>query len=324
MIGPESLEVSYILPLRAHSTAHAAELAAYLHDLRSGDLDIIVVDGSEGPIFNALDALLDPCITHVPPDRDIEGANGKVRGVLSGLRRARFQKIVVADDDVRYDAGTLRAVARGLYDAAIVRPQNYFSPAPWHAVLDTSRTLINRAFEGDWPGTLAFRREFLPRGYNPDALFENLELVRTIRARGGRESVRRDLYVRRLPPTSAHYGSQRVRQAYDEFARPLRLLITCAIAPFAICSLATHRPHWVAALATASIVAAAAGYLRDGGYRYFSLLAVLAAPLWVAERAVCAWLAIYERVRYGGIRYAGRVLRRAASTRKELLRTWAV
>ena len=317
MIGSECQEASYLLPIRATSTAHVSELAKYLNALRH--VQVIVVDASEEAIFAAHAAAFAPGILHIAPDPDIEGANGKVRGVLTGLRRCTCEKVIVADDDVRYTPWSLRAVIRAVDDADIVRPQNYFDPLPWHALLDTSRTLINRALDGDWPGTLAFRRSFAPFGYNPDTLFENLELVRTVRARGGREAVHRDLYVRRLPPSTRHYWSQRVRQAYDEFARPARMIAALSILPVCIA-----RPPLVAAFAALATAGAFAGWVRDRGYRYFSWLAILVAPLWLLERAICSWLALYERLRYGGVRYAGRIVTRAASSPKELKRTWAV
>jgi len=317
MTGSECQEASYILPIRAASTAHVSELAAYLSALLH--VQVIVVDASEDSIFAAHAAAFAPGIHHIAPDPDIEGANGKVRGVLTGLRRCKHDNVIVADDDVRYTPWSLRAVVSALDHAEIVRPQNYFDPLPWHAVLDTSRTLINRALDGDWPGTLAFKRSFAPFGYNPNALFENLELIRTVQARGGREAVRRDVYVRRLPPSASHYWSQRVRQAYDEFARPLRLIAALSILPLCIA-----RPALIAAFSAAAIGAAFAGWTRAKGYRYFPFLAVVASPLWLLERAVCAWLALYERARYGGVRYAGRIVKHAASSSKELRRTWAV
>ena len=90
---------------------------------------------------------------------------------------------MIADDDVRYDEAALTAVHRLLGRADLVRPQNYFDPLPWHAWWDTGRTLLNRALGADYPGTLAVRRStFLAMGgYDPDVLFENLELIRTVR-----------------------------------------------------------------------------------------------------------------------------------------------
>ena len=86
----------------------------------------------------------------------------------------------------------------------------------------------------DWPGPLVVRRAALPAGYDGDALFENLELVRTAQARGGRERPVLDLYVRRRPPTSAHFRGQRVQQAYDSFAQPGRLAAELAVVPLAL------------------------------------------------------------------------------------------
>ena len=119
---------------------------------------------------------------------------GKVNGVVTGVRECSHERVVLADDDVRYDCPELRRTVDLLGEADLVRPQNYFDELPWHARWDTARSLLNRVFTGDptfpvgdFPGTLAVRREvFLASGaYDGDALFENLELMRTIRASGG-------------------------------------------------------------------------------------------------------------------------------------------
>jgi hypothetical protein len=276
-------------------------------------LEIIVVDGSDASPFDRLRDALPANIQHVRPDSSLRGLNGKVRGVLTGLKRANHERVVIADDDVRYDEEALRAVIAALDDAEVVRPQNYFEPAPWHAIFDGARTLINRTLDGDWPGTLAVRKSALPHGYNPDVLFENLELVRTVRANGGRECVARGLFVRRLPPTSKHYSSQRVRQAYDEFARPARLAAALAIVPLLLASLFLKMPAVAGAMAIAVLALGLAGWLRDGAWRHFSLWSVAAAPLWMLERGICAWIAVYLRVVHGGVRYAGNVVRNAAT-----------
>jgi hypothetical protein len=316
------IDATYILPIKAANASHASELCAYLNELPVEQ--IVVVDGSPAGVFAAHGAALDPRIRHVPPDPHIGGRNGKVRGVLTGLRYAERERVLVADDDVRYDRKGLHDVLAALDAAAVVRPQNYFTPLPWHAILDTARILINRALDGDWPGTLAFRRSYLPRGYNPDVLFENLELVRTVRANGGFEAVRRDLYVRRRPPVTSHFWSQRVRQAYDEFARPARLAVALAIFPLLALGVAQHTAAYAVAIVAATYALALRGWLRDGGYRYFPFAAVLVAPAWVLERGACAWLALYERLRYGGVRYAGGIVAAAASSKSEIHQEWAV
>jgi hypothetical protein len=168
----------------------------------------------------------------------------------------------------------------------------------------------------DWPGTLVVRRSALPAGYDGDALFENLELVRTVRARGGRELPVRDLYVQRRPPTAAHFRGQRVRQAYDSFAQPGRLAVELAVLPLALAAL--RRPRVLLAGAAAVVGLAEVGRRRAGGRLVFPADTPLWAPLWLAERAVCAWLAVGARLR-GGVRYGDGRLRLAAHRTRDLV-----
>jgi hypothetical protein len=197
----------------------------------------------------------------------------------------------------------------------VVRPQNYFDPLPWHARWDTGRTLLNRAVAADWPGTLVVRRSALPAGYDGDAMFENLELVRTVQARGGRELPVLDLYVPRRPPSSAHFRGQRVRQAYDSFAQPGRLAAELAVLPLALAGL--RRPRWLLAGAVAVAGLAEVGRRRAGGRAVFPADTPLWAPLWLAERAVCSWLAVGARL-HGGVRYGDGRLHLAAHHPHEL------
>jgi hypothetical protein len=309
------MNVTYILPLRT-SCSSDAERDSYLAWL-SHHVELIVVDGSDTDVFNAHASCwptLD--LVHVAVDTDLRWcANGKVSGVLTGLRRAQHDSVIIADDDVRYDECGLRSMAAALERADVVRPQNYFAPLPWHACIDTGRTLLNRISGGDWPGTLGVRRPMLiaTRGYDGAVLFENLELVRTVVAAGGIESCPLDLYVRRLPPATSHFWSQRVRQAYDEFARPLRLAVWLAVMPIAVTLAIAGRWSIMVLAATAIVLMAEAGRRRKHGTAVFPLRASLAAPLWICERAICAWVAAAAGVVWGGIPYRGRIVARAAT-----------
>jgi hypothetical protein len=318
--------VAYVLPLRWAQGGDIEELAAYLRRIRGEVSETIVVDGSPPDVYRRHAAALAGVARHIPPDPALRGAMGKVAGVLTGARASRQPLVVIADDDVRYEPGALRRAVGLLSEADLVRPQNYFSELPWHARWDTARTLLNRVFTGDrefpvgdFPGTLAVRREMLVAdgGYDGDALFENLELMRTVRSRGGTVATPLDLYVERRPPSSSHFASQRVRQAYDDLAMPLRLAFFLSLAP----SLALSRRRG-RALALACLVAVAvaeAGRRRAGGARLFPVSGSLLAPAWVAERAVCSWLAVGARLR-GGVPYAGGRVRLAANPTRELRR----
>jgi Glycosyl transferase family 21 len=306
--------LSYVLPLRWERVdpAGIAELTEYLRMLREL-VDIIVVDGSPPEVFAAHHAAWAPLARHRPPDPAFRFANGKVNGVLTGVPAARHEHVVIADDDVRHTAESLAAIDRALCTAAVVRPQNYFAPAPWHARWDTARSLINRAVGADYPGTLGVRRTVFVAmgGYDGDVLFENLELIRTVRATGGRERRLPGVYVRRLPPSPRRFWQQRVRQAYDEFAQPVRMVAFLAVLPVAAVLPARGR----VAAAAAAVALAEVGRRRAGGARVFPADTPLWAPVWLLERGVCAWLAVGERVLFGGVRYAGGRLSRAASGR---------
>jgi Glycosyl transferase family 2 len=327
-MGEEDHSVSYVLPLRWAESGPIEELSAYLRSIAQVADEILVVDGSPAPIFAEHSAALRGLARHLAPHPDLDFQMGKVNGVLTGVRECSGELIVLADDDVRYDPSTLRDTVELLDGADLVRPQNYFDEMPWHARWDTARSLLNRVFTGDptfpvgdFPGTLAVRRSALlaTGGYDGDALFENLELMRTIRAAGGRVVTPLDLYVARRPPSAAHFLSQRVRQAYDDFAIPARIGAFLALAPFAAHSSRRGRVHRLLIGALASIVLAEIGRRRAGGAKRFPPSGSLLAPAWMAERSLCSWLALVAKLR-GGVLYGGGRLRHSATPLRRLRR----
>lgn len=319
------IEATYVVPVRRAVPEGPGELSDYLRRLLGEVDEVIVVDGSEPDVFEAHAALWGDAVRHVPVDPGSVTPMGKVGGVLTGVNLARHERVVIGDDDVFYTPESLARVVALLEGAHVVRPQNYFDPLPWHALWDTGRTLLNRLSGGDWPGTLGVRRSALlaTDGYDGGAMFENLELVRTVRAAGGVEEAPLDLFVLRRPPDSRHFFSQRVRQAYDEFARPPRLALYLAVLPMALVLAA--RGRWKAIAVGAGVISLLAewGRRRAGGRGVFPAAASLLAPAWVAERAICSWLALGSRVFRGGITYGGSVLRLAANSERELERRHA-
>lgn len=306
------LPASYVLPIAARAPQGRA-LTGYLRRLSRALEDVIVVDGSPQETFDAHARLWSAHVRHLRPE--VQTTNGKVGGVMTGVWAARHDRVIVADDDVRYRRAELAKILTLLQKHDVVRPQNFFRPLPWHARWDTARILLNRLRDGDWPGTLGIRRSILLRagGYSGEVLFENLELVRTIRAAGGREAVPLDLFVVRRPPTAAHFLSQRIRQAYDEWARPLRLAVQMALLPSAVVAGRLGVP-WLLTAAAMAIVAAEGGRQRGNGRAIFPSSSALWAPAWLAERAVTSWLAFGSRVFCRGVRYrTGRLVHAASS-----------
>jgi hypothetical protein len=315
-----SLELTYVLPLRWDDGRDPSEMTAYLARL-SGLVELIVADGSPPEVFAAHQQLWAGFGTHMPPDPDVSFLNGKVDGVFTGVRRARFEGVVIADDDVRYDEAALTRVEALLRDHDLVRPQNYFDPMPWHARWDSARSLLNRAMGGDFPGTLGFRRSFFIAmgGYDGDTMFENLELIRTVAAAGGSEVIALDLFVARIPPSTRGFWGQRVRQAFDDLAMPLRLITFLSLLPLMGAAIAAKRTRLIAAGALASMGVAEVGRRRAGGTAVFPASTSAFAPLWLLERAVCSWCALGSRLLHGGVRYRRGVIRMAATPRRRLV-----
>ena len=314
-----SLELTYVLPLRWDQERDLDEITGYLQQL-SGTVDLIVVDGSAAPIFAAHRDAWEGLGMHIPPDRDLSFLNGKVDGVFTGVRRAHFEAVVIADDDVRYGFEALRRTAELLEHNELVRPQNYFDPMPWHARWDTSRSLLNRALGADFPGTLGFQKSFFVAmgGYDGNVMFENLELIRTVAAAGGREVIPLDLFVARVPPDSSGFWHQRVRQAYDDLAMPLRLITFLSLLPLVIATRSPLRQTMLRGLVASSMLMAEVGRRRSGGASVFPTSASAFAPLWLGERALCSWLALGSRVFRGGVAYRNGTIRAAATPERRL------
>jgi hypothetical protein len=307
----ERLAAEYVLPLRwsEYRTGDVFELTDYLVGI-APILDVTVVDGSPDNIFAAHHVLWADLVRHVKVDSETT-ANGKVAGVMTGIRLARHRAVILADDDVRYDRPGLQRMVAELEQADLVRPQNYFTELPWHARWDTARSLINRAVASDYPGTMGVNRDLVLElgGYDGDVLFENLELMRTIQAAHGRERRADDLFVGRVPPSATHFGRQRVRQAYDDFAQPARLVLELSLLPLLLWSI--RSPARLAAVVALATALAEVGRRRAGGARVFPATSALWAPAWLLERAVCVWLAVGSRM-LGGAKYANARLRTAA------------
>ncbi len=313
------MRATYILPIRWNDDADLGELTRYLRSLPEW-VELIVVDGSPGDLFERHAEAWGELGAHLRPDPELATPMGKVGGVLTGLREASHEAVVIADDDVRYDERSLARTVTLLGCAECVRPQNYFDELSWHARLDTARTLLNRSFGADFPGTLAVRRSSLlaAGGYDGDVIFENLELMRTVRAAGGTVLSPLDLYVARRPPSAERFVSQRVRQAYDDFAIPARMAIWLAVSPGLAWAVKRGDRRGPIAAAACAVALAELGRRRAGGRRHFPATSSLLAPFWILERAASSWLAVRERMLRGGVSYGETVVPRAASSMRRL------
>ena len=93
-----------------------ADFERYLEQLRLL-CDVTVVDGSEGTRAELRRARWARLVRVMHPDPRYAGANGEVTGAMTGIEAARHERVVVADDDVRYDRPRLSALVGALHDA---------------------------------------------------------------------------------------------------------------------------------------------------------------------------------------------------------------
>ena len=122
------------------------ELNQYFRLLAAAGCEILVVDGSPPPVFAENGAVLSRASRHLPVDPRFGFLNDKVNGVHTGVRAASCEKIVLADDDIRYDLCSLGAIVDRLDHADVVRPQNYLYPQPWWARIEAAAMALSQ----DW------------------------------------------------------------------------------------------------------------------------------------------------------------------------------
>jgi hypothetical protein len=313
-----SFRCAYLLPIRRVrvDAEEAAELARYFESLQRMGCEVLVVDGSPMEVFAQHERAWRGVCRHVTVDPAYNYLNGKVNGVHTGVDLASCERIVLADDDIRYTPEDISRACDLLDRYEMVRPQNYLSPRPWWARLEAARMLINRGVltTGDYPGTCAFRRSTCLRvgHYDGDVLFDNEEIVRHFVLRGADVCYARDFFILKRPPTLRKWIEQRPRQAYEDFVMRAKTALFMSLLPLAILSglLGGARSLLCFALfvSACAILLALRGAVRDRAYRFFPLHLSLYAPLWVLERALSVYWALYWRVTRGGYPFGDRLL----------------
>jgi hypothetical protein len=309
---------TYLLPIRraTFSPTEARELAIYVRTLNDAGCDVLVIDGSPASVFREHAEVWRRVCRHEHVDHSFGYLNDKVNGIHTGVRLATTEKIVLADDDVRYTAAEIERACELLDKFDVVRPQNYLSPLPWWARMEAARMLINRATlrTGDYPGTCAFRRSAMLRvgPYDGDVLFDNEEIIRHFARAGATISYATNLFVRKRPPTFRKWIEQRPRQAYEDFGLRAKTALFLSLPIFAVwIGVAFGWKSFLAFLlmvAIAAVALAAAGRSRGAASRYFSKSVGFFAPFWVLERCMSTYWALYWHFTYGGYPFGDKIL----------------
>jgi hypothetical protein len=314
------LNCAYVLPIRRtrFNPGDAVRLRRYLEMLKEAGCEVIVADGSGPEVFDQYAGILGAVCRHVPVNGRFGYLNDKVNGIYTGIELASFDRIILADDDIRYSAANIRAIVRLLDHNDVVRPQNFLHPLPWWAKMEAARMLINRALlpAADYPGTCAFRRGrmLLAGPYDGDVLFDNEEIIRHLAQDGCTFAYANDLFVRKCPPTFGKWTEQRPRQAYEDFGMRLKTTLFFALLPlsfiiggrFGIAGLAM----FFLTLSVLATLIAGRGRARGQARHFFPAHCCLFAALWMFERTLSTYWALYWYLIRGGYPFGGGILSR--------------
>jgi hypothetical protein len=309
---------TYLLPIRraVFSEREAQHLAVYFRALRAANCEVIVVDGSPPEVFAQHQKLWSSVCRHSKVDRSFGYLNDKVNGIHTGVQLASCEKTILADDDIRYTAANIDQMCALLDEYEMVRPQNFLSPLPWWARMESARMLINRATlrTADYPGTCAFRRSTMLRvgHYDGDVLFDNEEIVRHFAVCGAAICYATDFFIQKRPPRLRKWLEQRPRQAYEDFALRTKTVLFLAL-PFVILlsTLFAGGSGLLLCLAVLSIFAialACAGSARGLASENIPPSTCLYAPLWICERVFSTYWALYCYAARGGYRFGDKLL----------------
>ena len=288
---------SYLVILD-RGTTDVTEFAAYLSTIAAAGFEVILAELPDA--FDENDRVLRWVGHHVrirPQHRSFTGAIDPLRVAMDV---ATCDKVIVADERVRYSVNALHEI-NGLLDAhEVVEPQDYFDPLPWWGGIDAGRMLVHRGIEPlpDHGATFGFRRGML-RGLRAiDAGATMGDPPRRLASQGAEVFSALEVFVRRIPPLLGEWIRQRPRHADNDFSLPLKSALFFGILPVALVLSLLGGPRlavcYAAAISVASLSLAMRG--RVGAAQFFPWRACLYAPLWVLERSLSVYWALLRRL----------------------------
>jgi predicted anti-sigma-YlaC factor YlaD len=105
---------------------------------------------------------------------------------------------------------------------------------------------------------------------------------------------------------------QRPRQAYEDFVMRVKTLLFISLLPMAITlgliNGARAALGFLSFVSVCAVLLACRGLRRNKAYKFFPAYVILYAPLWVLERALSVYWALYWRVAHGGYPFGERLL----------------
>lgn len=297
---PQDRRCSYVVLVQSAtaSTGELRELASYFSTLGVAGCDVVILDPSPRLQFELNGRILRWVGQHVAVRPEYRGGGG-IDVVRAAAAYGSCEKVIVAAEDVRYTPEAIGQLCDLLDMHEVVEPQDYLDPMPWWGGIEAGRMLIHRGIEPqpDHGATFGFRRSAI-RGMR--TLSPSTETqARRLAAVGAEVFPAADVFVRREPTPLADWVSARPRHAGDDFSFPFKTAFFFSLLPLLLLLAfvnVTLAGSYAGLIAFASMGLAARG--RTGAAAlHFPLRACLFAPVWVLERSVSVYWALYRKLR---------------------------
>jgi hypothetical protein len=298
--SPRDRRCSYLVTLEKHllDEDELQDLASYLSFLTVADFDVIVIDDSPSHVIERNRRVLRWVARHAV-------AKGPFDPVRAALDVAACEKVIVADARVRYDEATLGEMCLLLDVHEVVEPQDYLDPLPWWGGLDAGRMLVHRGIDPlpDRGSTFGFRRSAVRGLRSIDSAIPVTDHVRRLASQGAEVFSAGELFVRRMPPMFGEWFDKRPAEADADFAMPAKTIFFFSLLPILAALAILGDTSMAGAYAGAITCGAMALALRGrlGAARFFPWRACFYAPMWVFERSVSVYWALWRRVTDRGI-----------------------
>ena len=293
---PSDRRASYVVLVQnaTVSTPELRELAHYLSTLAVADCDVVILDPSPRLQFELNGRILRWVGRHVR-------TSGGVDILRSAASHAACEKVIVAAEDIRYTPEAISQLCDLLDAHEVVEPQDYLDPMPWWGGIEAGRILLHRGIEPqpDHGATFGFRRSALHALRALGSVTSPEAQSRRRAAVGAEVYPAADVFVRRESGTLADWMTSRPRLAGDDFALPMKSAFFFSLVPLllllGVLGGAKLAGGYAGVIAFASVGLALRG--RAGASMFFPLRACLFAPLWVLERSVSVYWALYRKLR---------------------------
>lgn len=291
---PVNAHCSYILPLaRVREDPHEMlELLLYFRELAAAGCEVIVVDASSPSVHAEHQAAWGSTARVLRPDPACFGFDPKRACIDSGITAASHERLIVADDDVRYAPDDLSRVASMLDYYEMVRPRDYIRPGCRASTMEAVRTLVARAAQADQDSlaTCALLRSARRRAGSTACVRAGpWDLLRDLAPRDVRLCSAEDVFIRRV----MRADPERPRRASMAFLSILPLAVLLAV------TLGMGAALTYASVLSAGMVVVALVGRCGGAGRVLPAWLALYAPLWLARESLSSLRALARTARRG-------------------------